>query len=290
MTGAVGLRAFARAKVNLCLHVTGRRADGLHQIESLVTFLDLADELSVKPSDSLQLELDATSPFRAEIDGGESNLVLRAARALRAACPGAAGARIRLDKRIPVAAGLGGGSADAAAVLQILRRLWEVPVSDQELARIGWEMGADIPVCLEGRAAVVGGGGEKLHPAPLLPQFWMVLVHPGGRLATRDVFAAYAAGSRADGSGLPALPAAFRDVAELVAWLKTTRNDLAPVAEELQPVCREVRRALESVGAMHVAMSGSGATHYGVFSSAVAAACALASLNFGWWCDLCRVG
>lgn len=266
---------FAPAKVNLCLHVTGRRADGYHLLSSLVVFAGVGDRVTVTPDAGLSLRL--TGPRAAGLLADETNLCLRAARAFGPA----AGAAITLDKVLPVASGIGGGSADAAAVLRALARLWGRPLPPPEVVL---RLGADVPVCLAGRAARMTGVGEGLEPVPALPPLWMVLANPGVAVPTPAVFAAL---TRRDNPAMPPLPAAFADGAALVDWLGATRNDLEAPAEALAPVIGTVRTALAAQPGCRLArMSGSGATVFGLFDRpepARAAEAALARAQPGWW-------
>ena len=185
----VELRLRARAKVNLYLQVTGKRPDGYHELDSLMVFPDVGDELSLERATELSLEVDG--PFAAALEAeGPDNLVLRAARALGALAGGGQGARLRLTKNLPVAAGIGGGSADAAAALRGLVRLWGLEVPEARLQALALELGADVPPCLESRPVFARGIGEILTPAPSLPPFWMVLVNPGVPVQTPAVFKA----------------------------------------------------------------------------------------------------
>ncbi|MFM2130426.1 MAG: 4-diphosphocytidyl-2-C-methyl-D-erythritolkinase, partial [Pseudomonadota bacterium] len=189
MSGSVAVAA--AAKINLCLHVTGRRADGYHTIDSLMAFVGLADRLVAEAAPDGQLTLAVEGPFgRLLGPTGEDNIVLRAARALARAAGSAAGAKLTLGKFIPVAAGLGGGSADAAATLNALARLWGVPGS-LDLRPIALALGADVPVCLAARPAHVTGIGENLGPVAALPDCGVLLVNPRIGLETRAVFAAF---------------------------------------------------------------------------------------------------
>lgn len=169
----------APPKVNLYLHVIGRRADGYHLLDSLAVFPELGDRLSVRPADALSLALGG--PFAGAIEAGEGNLVIRAARALAAAHGLAPGAAITLEKRLPPASGMGGGSADAAAALRLLARLWEVPLPEG----LAPGLGADVPVCLAApEPRLMAGIGERLAPPPPLPAFWIVLANPGVEVPT----------------------------------------------------------------------------------------------------------
>ena len=289
---------FAPAKVNLYLHVTGRRPDGYHLLDSLAVFPAVGDRLLAMPAEALSLTFEG--PFGAVLEGEADNpetgnLVLRAARALG----GTAGARIVLEKQLPVASGIGGGSADAAATLRLLCRLWglalgaplvaaergalaPVVLAPSGLGPIALTLGADVPVCLASRPARMGGVGEALTPAPGLPPAGMVLVNPGVALATAAVFRARGAGFSAPAE----LPASWPDAATMANDLGKLRNDLEPPAIGLCPVIGVVLSALAAVpGCLLARMSGSGATCFGLFPNAEAAeavACALA--RPGWWC------
>src|SRR5258707_1670743 len=208
----------ARAKVNLWLKVVGRRADGYHLLDSLVDFADLADSLEAGPSDGLSLAIDGSAA--AALGGEPDNLVLEAARVLADHAGVAPRAALRLTKRIPVAAGLGGGSADAAAALQALVDLWRVALPVEELFDLAARLGADVPMCLAGRAALVSGIGEKLAPAPALPPCGLLLVNPAQALPTADVFAA----RRGDFSAAPPLTRPWSDLASLVEALAARGN------------------------------------------------------------------
>lgn len=268
----------ARAKVNLWLNVVGRRADGYHLLDSLVAFTDLADVLEVAPSSGLSLEVEG--PFAAQIVGEADNLVLRAARRLADRAGVSPRAALRLAKHIPVAAGLGGGSADAAAALRALVDLWRVAMPADELFEIAAALGADVPMCLAGRTALVSGVGEILRPAPALPPCAILLVNPGTPLATAEVFRA-----RGGPFATPQpVPSAWPDLAAFAATLAARGNDLEAAAISLQPVVGDVLSALAaSDGARHAGMSGSGATCFALYDTLDAAHRAAARLPAGWW-------
>jgi len=177
----------ARAKINLWLKVVGKRADGYHLLDSLVAFADLGDTLDAAPADTLSLAVDG--PQSGSLAAESDNLVLKAARALAASTGVAARAALRLTKNIPVAAGLGGGSADAAAALRALVELWRVALPDEQLFDLAGTLGADVPMCLAGRTAIASGIGDRLAPAPALPSCGLLLVNPGVALAPKDVSA-----------------------------------------------------------------------------------------------------
>lgn len=268
----------ASAKVNLWLNVVGRRADGYHLLDSLVAFVDLADTVDARPGERLSLEV--TGPGSAALAGEADNLVLKAARLLagRAGVPPLAA--LSLVKRIPVAAGLGGGSADAAAALRALAELWRLTLPEDTLFDIAGRLGADVPMCLAGRAALATGIGDRLQPVPALPPAAILLVNPGVALPTREVFAARRgpfAASR------PVLPQ-WRDVPEFVAALAERGNDLTEAAISLQPVVAEVLAFLRQGGeARYVAMSGSGATCFALYDTIAAARRTGAAVPERWW-------
>jgi 4-diphosphocytidyl-2-C-methyl-D-erythritol kinase len=268
----------AHAKVNLWLKVVGRRNDGYHLLDSLVAFVDLADTLEVRPSDRLSFEL--TGPRAAELAGESDNLVLKAAQLLADRAGVAPLASIRLGKHIPGAAGLGGGSADAATTLRALSDLWRVALPEEELFDLAASLGADVPMCLAGRTALVSGIGERLQPAPALPPASILLVNPGVALVTREVFEA----RRGSFSTPTPVMRPWRDLPEFVAALAGRGNDLSQAAISLRPVISEVLAFLRhSDGARYAAMSGSGATCFALYDSPDAAQRAAASTPTAWW-------
>ncbi|OIR00836.1 4-diphosphocytidyl-2-C-methyl-D-erythritol kinase [mine drainage metagenome] len=271
----------ARAKVNLYLHVVGRRADGYHLLDSLAVFPDIGDSLTVRPAADLTLAL--AGPAAAALAAEPDNLVLRAARALAATAGIAPGAALSLCKRLPVASGIGGGSADAAAALNALTALWGLARSEADLAALGLGLGADVPVCLRSRPTQMAGIGEILTPAPALPPGWMLLVNPGIAVATPPVFKARS-GPFSPAAPLTAAPA---DAPALAAALRARRNDLAEAAISLAPPIATVLAALDAQpGCLLARMSGSGATCFGLFAreaEARAACRALRRAEPGWW-------
>jgi len=268
----------ARAKVNLWLKVVGRRADGYHLLDSLVAFTDLADTLEVGPSDGLSLALEG--PEAASLAGEADNLALRAARVLADRAGVSPRAALRLAKHIPVAAGLGGGSADAAAALHALVDLWRVALPVEELFDLAAALGADVPMCLAGRPALVSGVGEILRPAPPLPPCAILLVNPRTPLATPEVFAA----RRGPFSTAVPVSPAWPDLGGLVAALAARGNDLAAAAISLRPAIADVLAALgRTEGVRHAAMSGSGATCFALYEDVEAAGRAAAGLPDRWW-------
>lgn len=279
MSGAAPGTGLAAAKINLFLHVAGRRADGYHLLDSLVVFTGAADRLTVEPADDFSLEV--SGPFGAVLAVEPDNLVLRAGRALAAANGIAPRGALRLGKNLPVASGIGGGSADAAAALRLLARLWDVPDDPAALANIALDLGADVPVCLASRPARMSGIGEVLGPAPMLPSYGLVLVNPGVPVATPAVFRA-----RSGPFSAPAaLPSGWRDATDMSASLAGLSNDLEAPAISLCPPVSEVLSALREVPTCLLArMSGSGATCFGLFADEASARAASARLaRPGWW-------
>lgn len=270
---------FAAAKVNLSLHVTGQRPDGYHLLDSLVVFADVGDGVSVAPAAELgpKLGLTLAGPAAEGLRAEADNLVLRAARAFGVN----AGAAITLEKHLPVASGIGGGSADAAAALRALARFWDLPLPD---AAAVLRLGADVPVCLQGRPVRMQGVGEIITPLPALPEGWLLLVNPGVGVSTPAVFRAL---PRKDNPPMPAAVPPFADLAALAGWLAAQRNDLELPAMALQPVIAQVKAALQAQPGCRIArMSGSGATCFGLFATkaeAEQAATALRQANPGWW-------
>jgi 4-diphosphocytidyl-2-C-methyl-D-erythritol kinase len=279
------LAEFAPAKVNLTLEIPGRRADGYHEIASLVAFADAGDRLTLEPGNFRHVTLDVEGPFAAALDG--DNLILRAAHAFFDSEPEARGGHFLLDKQLPVAGGIGGGSADAAAAVRLLARANE---SDPGWRARLWpalaRLGADIPVCVEARASWVRGIGEKVAPLESLPELPAVLVNPGVRLPTRDVFAALAAPPLGEAAEIET-PGRFAEFAPLLAYLRDHPNDLEPPARRLAPVIGDVLVAIaETPGCQLARLSGSGPTCYGLFGTteeAERAADALARSHPGWW-------
>ncbi|MEZ5832019.1 MAG: 4-(cytidine 5'-diphospho)-2-C-methyl-D-erythritol kinase [Dongiaceae bacterium] len=271
----------ARAKVNLYLHVLGRRADGYHLLDSLIVFAETGDEIALQPADRLSLTIDG--PFAAGLETERDNLVLRAARALQSVTGTRAGAAIRLTKNLPVASGIGGGSADAAATLAGLCSLWDLAPGRGALLDIAAKLGADVPVCLDGAASFVGGIGEDLAPARGLPPAWLVLANPGVATPTPAVFKAL--------RGVFSKPAHWshppRDFAEFAKLLQATANDLTEAAIAVTPAIRHVLAGLAALpGCVLARLSGSGATCFGLFpdqATAQTAAARLQAQQPRWW-------
>jgi len=279
----MAVTAFAPAKVNLYLHVTGRRDDGYHLLDSLVAFVDIGDRLRAEPATSLSLTVDG--PEAADLAAvGDDNLVLRAARLLADRAGVTAGAALYLDKHLPVAAGIGGGSSDAAAALLALKRLWRISLADEALYALGARLGADIPACLYGRAVWVGGVGERLEPAGPLPEAGILFVNPRRALPTAAVFAARRGPLGHVGRFAP-MPC---KASALARALMPCRNDLTEAAIGLVPEIAAVLARLGRLpGSLLARMSGSGATCFALFANRATAEKAralVAAAEPRWWC------
>lgn len=283
---AAGLTELAPAKINLFLHVVGRRGDGYHLLESLVVFASIGDRLTVEPLDS-EFEFRLSGRFANSIGGNPAdNLVMRAAAALRKRCGSGPGARITLEKNLPVAAGIGGGSADAAAALLALNRLWNAGLTREDLAELALPLGADVPACLHRTAVMMRGIGEELSPVRIPPGVGVVLANPMKPLPTPAVFADFRSFEPfADTGGFDA--SAHRDRAAWFSHLRNTSNSLEPPARRLLPVVGTVVRALEQLEGCRLArMSGSGATCFALFDdweTAARRADQLAGARPDWW-------
>jgi len=278
-------REFAPAKVNLTLHVLGRRADGYHEIESLVVFADVGDRLTFIPGDRLALDVSGAG---AEASGAiGDNLILKAARELAARFDRVLAGRFILDKQLPVAAGLGGGSSDAAAALRLLAEHNGISADDARLHAAARATGADVPVCLDPKARMMRGIGEILSDPIALPELPAVLVNPGVAVPTKDVFAALAAPALTSPAPPDDFIATDADAASLVSVLAARRNDLETPAIKLQPIVADVLRTLQaSPGCLLARMSGSGATCFALFGSVAAAkdvAQRMQARHPGWW-------
>jgi 4-diphosphocytidyl-2-C-methyl-D-erythritol kinase len=253
----------AHAKINLALHVTGRRPDGYHLIDSLAVFTRFGDRVEIALADSDDFTVSGRYAPAVPLDAG--NLVLKARDALRreAGSGRTPPVSIKLEKNLPVASGVGGGSSDAAAVLRGLARTWGLDIDDAGLARIGLSLGADVPMCLAAKPLVARGIGDELSMVPDFSALGLVLVNPGTPVSTADVFAAL---SRRDNEPLPPLPRSI-DFHSLRNWLEVTRNDLEPAALALQPAIGRALSWLDKAGSGFSRMSGSGATCFGLFET-----------------------
>jgi len=278
------VRAFAPAKVNLSLHVGPLRPDRKHEIASLVVFADVGDVVCAEPSDDLSLTIDG--PFAGPLAGeaAADHLVLRAARMLARLTGAAPKARLALTKALPVASGVGGGSADAAAAIRALAALWGVSPDPRRLNREAFRLGADVPVCLSAKPAVVRGAGEIVERFDGAPPVWICLANPGVGTPTGPIFRAFDAANPA-----PPPPAAIRPprgaLADLDRAMGEARNDLEGPAIDRVPVIADVIAALAAApGARHARMSGSGATCYALFADAASAERAARRARArGWW-------
>ncbi|MEJ0025462.1 MAG: 4-(cytidine 5'-diphospho)-2-C-methyl-D-erythritol kinase [Rhizomicrobium sp.] len=283
------IEAFAPAKINLFLHVGDRRADGYHALESIAVFVDAGDRLVFEAADALSLRVEG--PFREGLAAESDNLVLRAARALAQRTDTGKGAAIALTKNLPVASGIGGGSADAAAALRGLVQLWDLSEVGPHVARgVAEELGSDVPVCVESRPSWMEGRGEIVTRAKGIPPVKLVLVNPGVAVPTAAVFRALTDRSGVGAaSRIPFEPDAW----SLAEYLRSTRNDLEAPALAIAPAIGEALAALRAQPGIHLArMSGSGATCFGLFEddgSAEMAAIALARSYPGWWVKAARV-
>ncbi|MBL4614460.1 MAG: 4-(cytidine 5'-diphospho)-2-C-methyl-D-erythritol kinase [Magnetovibrio sp.] len=306
----------APAKVNLYLHVTGKREDGYHELDSLVVFAGIGDRITVEPGEGLSLTI--TGPFAQGLSTGEDNLVPRAARLLADHKGISTGAHLTLEKNLPVASGIGGGSGDAAATFKALVEFWAIELEDADiqhvahsvsddldtqralatlfklwrddlgsemLGTLGLQLGADVPVCLAGFPAFMGGIGEQLEITPHMPRAWLVLVNPGVALSTPAVFkarqSAFSTAARFDQHP--------SDAAHLAQILKQRRNDLAAPAIAMQPVIKNVLAAIDECEATLLArMSGSGATCFGLYAhenEAKSAKTRLSQTHPEWWIE-----
>jgi 4-diphosphocytidyl-2-C-methyl-D-erythritol kinase len=287
----------APAKINLTLRVLGRRADGYHELESLVAFAGVGDALTFAPGGALTLAV--SGPTAQAAGDNADNLVLKAARALAGRIAGLTLGGFALSKRLPVAAGLGGGSADAAAALRLLARANGVALDDPRLMQAAQATGADVPVCLDPKPRLMRGVGDVLS-APLdLPRLFAVLVNPGVAVSTRDVFAALNLASvPASGGASSPTPLVSEgwggEPTAFVAALVKERNDLEAPAIELEPAIADVLAVLQALPDCRLArMSGSGATCFGLFPTNAAAAAAARTLRVGypqWWVRATMLG
>lgn len=288
------LTALAPAKVNLFLHVGPVGSDGYHPLASLMAFADVGDRLTLEPAEVTALEVGG--PFGAALAGtaAEDNLAWRAVhRFLERAGVTADPFRLTLEKRLPVAAGLGGGSSDAGAALKLARDAFAPDASLAELEAVAAELGSDGPACLHVRTVLAEGRGERLAPAPALPPLPAVLVNPGVPCPTGRVYRAYDA-APAGGAHPPALPARFEDVGAAVEALAACRNDLEPPAVSVAPEIAEVLERLRREPEVELArLSGSGATCFALCGSEAAAealATRLGRTRPGWWIQPCTLG
>jgi 4-diphosphocytidyl-2-C-methyl-D-erythritol kinase len=287
------LSAFAPAKVNLFLHVGGPDAEGYHPISSLMVFADVGDRVMIQPADAPDFE--TSGPFGGAIPAGGDNLVVRAARAFHAKLGGPIPPyRLILEKHLPIAAGLGGGSSDAGAALKLLRDALAPSLTDDALEPLAAGLGADGAACLRATALMAEGRGEMLSPAPALPELHAVLVNPGVPSPTGAVYRAYDAAVHPDGAERPFMPSNLESVEEVAAWLSVaTRNDLEAPAVALEPRIGEVLDALRGEPeSLLVRMSGSGATCFALCAGDIEAeglVDRLEAMRPDWWVRRCRL-
>jgi len=279
-----GLRDIAHAKLNLTLEVLGRRSDGYHELRSLVAFTELGDTLAFEPEGDLALVIEG--PFADALQG--SNLVIAAAEAAKTLAPGIAPGRFRLDKRLPVAAGLGGGSADAAAALRLLARANPGRLPVAALEDLAASLGSDVTACLRSRPALMTGRGERVTPVEELPSCGVLLVNPGVPLASGAVYGALGAPSLSERrSEPPPIPSFAGSFDGLVDYADARANDLQPAAIDLVPEIAEVLAALKRLdGARLVRLSGSGPTCFALFATeaeAKRAGATMATAQPSWW-------
>jgi 4-diphosphocytidyl-2-C-methyl-D-erythritol kinase len=276
----------ARAKINLFLHAGGRRPDGYTDLASWVVFARAGDTITAESADEDRLIVEG--PFAAGLDAGPGNLVFRAADALstEAEILGVVRApvSIRLTKSLPVASGIGGGSADAAATLLLLNEMWGLPTEPERMLEIGLSLGSDVPACLYSRSVILSGRGETIADGPVFPPLPCVLVNPGISVSTKDVFARLDRRGRAK---MPSIPGSFGDASAVARYLASAGNDLEAPATALAPVIAHVRAALGAQdGCLLTRMSGSGATCFGLFASTEAASAAAVAIKRAqprWW-------
>lgn len=289
------LSAFAPAKINLFLHVGAPTPDGYHPVSSLMVFADVGDSVSIQPADALAFEVDG--PFAAELAGTDpaENLVVRAARGLLARAGGPHPPfRLILNKVLPVAAGLGGGSSDAGAALRLVRDALQLQVQDEILDGVAASLGADGPVCLHGEPVIGEGRGDVFHPAPVLPPLHAVLVNPNRPSPTGAVYRAYDEAGAPGAADRPFLPEAFESAEEAAAFLSLCRNDLEAPAVAMEPAIGEVLAVLRGEPETLLGrMSGSGATCFALCAGDIEAeglAGRIAQARPDWWVRRCRLG
>lgn len=275
------INELARAKINLCLHVTGQRQDGYHLLDSIVVFADIGDQITVAPSEGFSLTING--PFAGGLSAGDDNLVMQAARIFEQDCAGAA---ITLTKNLPVASGIGGGSADAAATLRAMSRMTGVPLPID----FGLSLGADVPVCLQSKPCRMQGIGDMITPLAEFPEFPAILACPKPGVATLSVFEAL---ESKENTGIAPSPTEISNLKDMVGLISRQRNDLEKpsvlMVEEIGQCLDEIRQQKAFLSRM----SGSGATCFGLFEThaqAAAAAKALETAHPDWWVRACVLG
>lgn len=295
MTHAPHLHEFAPAKVNLSLQIKGRRLDGYHELVSLVAFATVGDQLNGrKTSSGLNLEVAGANgqALKDDVPRLDDNILIQAARALQREVGADHGADLSLEKNLPVAAGIGGGSADAAAALRLLCSLWDLTIAPQQLAKIALRLGADVPVCLAGHATLMSGIGEVLSPKIDLPPMPCVLINPRVSVPTGKVFARLKAPLLGDEEAI-ICPQEFLTLEALCRWLECHPNDLEAPAREIEPIISDVLSLLSHTGAPRLTrMSGSGATCFGLYETQEDADQAAAEMKVqqpNWWIEPCQL-
>ena len=272
---------FAPVKINLSLQIIGRRNDGFHLLESLIVFADQGDGLTVSSADTLSLTIKG--PFAGSLSTDKNNLVMKAAALLADFHKIRPKAHIELNKNIPIASGLGGGSADAAATLHALTKLWRFPISDQDLNKIAEQIGSDVPVCLNQKSAIMEGIGERVHRLGNLPKFGILLVNSNFPVSTQEVFQKYGANFSAPGS-LNQIP---KDRETLLKLLHSLQNDLTQASINTAPEIKNVLSVLSDLNnQLLVRLSGSGGTCFALFENTKNAQEAAEKLNKkfpDWW-------
>jgi 4-diphosphocytidyl-2-C-methyl-D-erythritol kinase len=283
------ITVLAPAKINLFLHIGERRHDGYHALESFVVFAETADRLELVTAPEISLSIDG--PFARGLAAEKDNLVLKAARLLESEFNRASGVHISLHKNLPVASGIGGGSADAAAALRGLDRLWSLGTTERDLLDVAARLGSDVPACLLSQPCWMEGRGERVAKLPALPQFPLVLVNPRVAVPTGPVFASLNARTGLGTIAPPPQPIA--NLWDLLAYLSDAGNDLEPPAAQLLPIIDDVLAALDrEPGCALAQMSGSGATCFGMFHEAQyarGAAERIAQDHPDWWVRLTRI-
>ncbi|PCJ69386.1 MAG: 4-(cytidine 5'-diphospho)-2-C-methyl-D-erythritol kinase [Rhodobiaceae bacterium] len=278
----------ANAKINLSLRVLGKRADGYHQLESFVMFAAIADRLTCHAADELSLEI--TGPFGRDLEGEKDNLILEAARVFATTLGRGPSVAFTLEKNLPIASGMGGGSADAAAALRGMIRLWGDPPGS--IAELALKLGADVPVCMRKRPSLMTGIGEVVTLIPRLPELHAVLVNPGVAVSTADVFKRLNAGPVSSEARATSLPG-METVERVSAWCRENGNDLeAPAIEGTPEVERVLAQLRQSAGCKLARMSGSGATCFALYDNpfdAAEGAASLGAANPTWWVKATRL-
>ena len=275
-----GVVIHAPAKINLYLHIVGRRADGYHELDSLVGFTAHGDVIQVRQHERLYLEING--PFGSSLPANDDNLIVRAARALAGETGCRGGAHITLKKNLPVSSGIGGGSADAAATLKALNLLWETGLADEDLAALGLNLGADIPVCILSKTARMNGMGEMVSKVENLPPLGVILINPGIPISTRRVFKMH------QGKFSPTVELqTIEDTEVFYEFLARQKNDLQDLAIRIVPAIKEALDILsEETGCRLVRLSGSGATCFGLFDNESLAKASGRSISCkypNWW-------